>query len=96
LLFVHGFPEFWFSWRYQLKEFSNDYWCIAIDQRGYSQSDKPTSISDYNIDNMVADIYELVKLLGMFDIVISNIATLLIVLSHCSQISFAHVLMIKN
>lgn len=26
MLFVHGFPEFWYSWRYQVKEFSKDYW----------------------------------------------------------------------
>lgn len=25
MLFLHGFPEFWYSWRHQLKEFSNDY-----------------------------------------------------------------------
>jgi len=64
MLFVHGFPEFWFSWRYQLKEFSEDYYCVAIDQRGYSESDKPTSISAYGIDKMVDDIREVVKQLG--------------------------------
>lgn len=64
MLFVHGFPEFWFSWRYQLKEFCEDYYCVAIDQRGYSQSDKPTSISAYGIDKMVDDIREVVKQLG--------------------------------
>lgn len=26
ILFVHGFPEFWYSWRHQLTEFSKDYW----------------------------------------------------------------------
>jgi hypothetical protein len=26
MLFIHGFPEFWYSWRHQLKEFSKDYW----------------------------------------------------------------------
>lgn len=64
LLFVHGFPEFWYSWRYQLEEFSKDYHCVAIDQRGYGSSEKPTSISDYHIDKMVADIHQFVKQLG--------------------------------
>lgn len=64
MLFVHGFPEFWFSWRYQLKEFSKDYYCVAFDQRGYGESDKPTSISEYHVDKMVADIREFVKQLG--------------------------------
>jgi pimeloyl-ACP methyl ester carboxylesterase len=26
MLFLHGYPEFWYSWRHQLKEFSRDYW----------------------------------------------------------------------
>jgi len=26
MLFIHGFPEFWYSWRHQLKEFSKDFW----------------------------------------------------------------------
>lgn len=25
MLFVHGFPEFWYSWRHQLREFQKDY-----------------------------------------------------------------------
>lgn len=64
ILFVHGFPEFWYSWRYQLKEFSKDYHVIAIDQRGYNESDKPAGISDYHIDRMVSDIHQFVKKLG--------------------------------
>lgn len=64
IIFVHGFPEFWFSWRYQLKEFSKDYYTVAIDQRGYGQSDKPASLSAYHTDNMVEDIRQLVTHLG--------------------------------
>jgi pimeloyl-ACP methyl ester carboxylesterase len=64
MLFVHGFPEFWYSWRYQLKEFSKDYYVIAIDQRGYAESDKPQNVSDYHIDCMVGDIRQFVKQLG--------------------------------
>lgn len=64
MLFVHGFPEFWFSWRYQLKEFSKDYYVIAIDQRGYAESDKPANVSDYHIDKMVGDLRQFVKQLG--------------------------------
>ena len=35
MLFLHGFPEFWYSWRHQIREFQNDYRCVAIDQRRY-------------------------------------------------------------
>jgi hypothetical protein len=30
MVFIHGFPEFWFSWRYQLEYFSRDYWCVEL------------------------------------------------------------------
>ncbi|KAG8254841.1 Epoxide hydrolase 4 [Homalodisca vitripennis] len=30
MLLVHGFPEFWYSWRHQLREFSSDFWCVPI------------------------------------------------------------------
>jgi pimeloyl-ACP methyl ester carboxylesterase len=26
MVFLHGFPEFWFSWRNQLEYFSKDFW----------------------------------------------------------------------
>ncbi|XP_055535709.1 epoxide hydrolase 1-like [Wyeomyia smithii] len=64
MLFVHGYPEFWFSWRHQLKEFSKDYWVVAVDMRGYGDSDKPKGVEPYRIENMVRDIKELVTELG--------------------------------
>lgn len=64
IIFVHGFPEFWYSWRHQLKEFSKDYWTIAIDQRGYGQSDKPSNVDEYLTHKMADDINALVKYLG--------------------------------
>ncbi|KAF4523635.1 hypothetical protein B566_EDAN010144 [Ephemera danica] len=64
MLCVHGFPEFWYSWRHQLKEFSKDYWVVAIDMRGYGDSDKPTGLEPYGIDLLVDDLRELIVALG--------------------------------
>ncbi|KAK6189029.1 hypothetical protein SNE40_005080 [Patella caerulea] len=64
MLFVHGFPEFWYSWRYQLKEFAKDYRCVAIDQRGYNDSDKPTGVGNYAMSMMVDDLKQLIPALG--------------------------------
>uniref|UniRef100_A0A182JK48 AB hydrolase-1 domain-containing protein n=1 Tax=Anopheles atroparvus TaxID=41427 RepID=A0A182JK48_ANOAO len=64
MLFVHGFPEFWYSWRYQLKEFSKDYWVVALDMRGYGDTAKPEYRYAYRIDNMTEDIRCLVRALG--------------------------------
>jgi hypothetical protein len=42
LIFLHGFPEFWFAWRHQIDHFvSSGYRVILPDQRGYNLSDKP-------------------------------------------------------
>jgi pimeloyl-ACP methyl ester carboxylesterase len=61
LLFVHGFFEFWYSWRYQLKYFSTDYRVMAIDIKGYGESDKPAGKENYNFDVFEQDFVELVK-----------------------------------
>uniref|UniRef100_A0A1L8DZB6 Putative soluble epoxide hydrolase n=2 Tax=Nyssomyia neivai TaxID=330878 RepID=A0A1L8DZB6_9DIPT len=69
MLFVHGFPEFWFSWRHQMVEFSKDYRCIAIDMRGYGDSEKPEGLAPYEIDNMVDDLRALVKALDKNELI---------------------------
>jgi len=64
LLFVHGWPQFWFAWRYQIEHFNKNYHVVAIDMRGFNDSDKPSGIQNYFVMNMVNDIKELVTGLG--------------------------------
>ncbi|XP_013780002.1 epoxide hydrolase 4-like [Limulus polyphemus] len=64
MLLLHGFPEFWFSWRYQLKEFSKDYWLVAIDLPGYGNSEKPKGIQAYTSDELTLCLKELIVALG--------------------------------
>ncbi|CAG2178439.1 unnamed protein product, partial [Oppiella nova] len=61
MLFIHGFPEFWYSWRHQMKEFAKDYHVIAVDNRGYGDTDKPTGAQNYTIDQIVEDTRQLVE-----------------------------------
>ena len=57
LIFLHGFPEFWFAWHRQIDHFvSSGYRVIAPDQRGFNLSDKPANIANYSIDLLVKDV----------------------------------------
>ncbi|KAK3601193.1 hypothetical protein CHS0354_004393 [Potamilus streckersoni] len=64
MLLVHGFPEFWYSWRYQLREFRKQYRVVAIDQRGYGDSDKPSGVKNYSTEKLTGDIKQLISALG--------------------------------
>ncbi len=56
ILFLHGFPEFWYEWKDQLAEFSKDHLAVAPDMRGYNLSAKPTEMDQYKISVLVEDI----------------------------------------
>jgi len=56
MLFLHGFPEFWYEWKEQLREFSTDHLVVAPDCRGYNLSDKPASLNAYRVPALLEDI----------------------------------------
>jgi epoxide hydrolase 4 len=64
MLFVHGFPEFWYSWRHQLKEFAKTHQVVAPDMRGYNLSDKPEAVDAYKLDVLVQDVVALADHIG--------------------------------
>ena len=64
ILFLHGFPEFWYSWRKQIPEFAQDHKAVAIDLRGYNDSDKPESPSAYVMAEFVRDVKGVIEGLG--------------------------------
>jgi pimeloyl-ACP methyl ester carboxylesterase len=59
ILFLHGFPEFWYEWKNQLAEFSKDHLVVAPDMRGYNLSDKPNSEEQYRMSYLVDDVLSL-------------------------------------
>ncbi len=59
ILFLHGFPEFWYAWKNQLGEFGKDHLAVAPDLRGYNLSDKPDGVENYRADILVEDIRQL-------------------------------------
>src|SRR5688500_19955591 len=46
VLMIHGFPDFWYSWRHQMAALAETHQVVAIDQRGYNLSDKPKGVAD--------------------------------------------------
>lgn len=55
VLLIHGFPDFWYSWRKQMPELAKHYRVAAMDQRGYNGSDKPEGQEQYDMALLVAD-----------------------------------------
>src|SRR5712692_4075932 len=64
IMFVHGFPEFWYEWKNQLAEFGRDYQAVAPDMRGYNLSSKPAEVDQYQIKYLVEDLRALAEKLG--------------------------------
>jgi pimeloyl-ACP methyl ester carboxylesterase len=64
MLFLHGFPEFWYAWRALLPAFGERFHAVAPDLRGYNLSDKPADVRAYRAPALVADVDALVRGLG--------------------------------
>lgn len=64
IIFLHGFPEFWYAWKNQLPEFAKDHRAVAPDMRGYNLSGKPAGVDAYQMKNLVEDVRALAEHLG--------------------------------
>jgi epoxide hydrolase 4 len=64
IVMIHGFPDFWYTWRDQMAALSDSYQCVAIDQRGYNLSDKPKGVENYRVPLLVGDVAAVIKSLG--------------------------------
>jgi pimeloyl-ACP methyl ester carboxylesterase len=56
VILIHGFPDFWYSWRDQMPALAKHFQVVAIDQRGYNKSDQPKGVGNYKVDKLVADV----------------------------------------
>lgn len=69
LLLLHGFPQFWWTWRRQLTDLADaGFRAVAVDLRGYGASDKPPR--GYDAPTLAADMAQLVTSLGERDAVV--------------------------
>lgn len=66
VLFLHGFPDLWFTWEQQMLALAErGYRCIAPEQRGYGRSSKPSRVADYRIEQLTSDVARFIEGLAL-------------------------------
>jgi pimeloyl-ACP methyl ester carboxylesterase len=58
---IHGFPDYWYTWRGQMPELAKHFQVVAIDQRGYNKSGQPAKVEDYDMSKLVGDVAAVLK-----------------------------------
>ena len=56
VVLIHGFPDYWYSWRDQIPALAEHFHVVAIDQRGYNKSDQPSGVDQYKTEKLVGDV----------------------------------------
>ena len=64
VVMIHGFPDFWYTWRHQMAGLADGYRVAAIDLRGYNLSDQPEGVASYAMPLLIGDIAEVIRHLG--------------------------------
>ncbi|HBX37194.1 MAG TPA: alpha/beta hydrolase [Pseudohongiella sp.] len=64
VVMIHGFPDFWYSWRHQMEGLQDDYQVVAIDQRGYNLSDSPDGDENYDMRLLTSDVAAVIRSFG--------------------------------
>lgn len=61
IVMMHGFPDYWYTWRNQIEELSKNYKVAAVDLRGYNKSDKPSGVENYSMRYLIDDVVSVIK-----------------------------------
>ena len=56
VVMIHGFPDYWYSWRHQMEALNDRFRIAAVDQRGYNRSDRPKGVENYAMPLLVQDV----------------------------------------
>jgi len=64
VVMIHGFPDYWYTWRRQMEGLADKFQVVAIDQRGYNLSDKPAGVENYDVRLLIGDVVAVIKHLG--------------------------------
>src|SRR5215467_11428914 len=55
VLFLHGYPSFWYQWKDQMIEMGRDRLAAGLDMRGYNLSSRPEGVESYKMTHLVED-----------------------------------------
>lgn len=61
VVMIHGFPDYWYTWRKLMPVLAKDFQVVAIDQRGYNKSDQPEGVENYKAEKLVGDVAAVIK-----------------------------------
>jgi pimeloyl-ACP methyl ester carboxylesterase len=62
VVLLHGFPEFWFGWRFQIPALAEaGFRVVAPDMRGYNLSSRPSGVRAYDMDLLAGDVRDLIR-----------------------------------
>lgn len=64
VILIHGFPDYWYTWRKQIPTLAKDFKVVAIDQRGFNKSGQPSGVGQYSMDNLVGDVKSVIEHFG--------------------------------
>ena len=64
VVMIHGFPDYWYTWRDQMAVLKDNFQVVAIDQRGYNKSDQPEGVDNYAMQHLVGDVAAVIRHLG--------------------------------
>jgi len=70
VVMLHGFPDFWYTWRQQMPALAEKFQVVAVDLRGYNQSDKPEGVEAYAMPKLVEDVRAILEHFGKKEAVV--------------------------
>jgi len=64
VVLIHGFPDYWYTWRRQMPALSESFQVVAMDQRGFNRSDQPEGVEQYSMEKLVGDVRAVIRHFG--------------------------------
>ena len=64
VLFLHGYPSFWYQWKDQMAEMGRDHLAVGLDMRGYNLSSRPQGLEPYTMKHLVEDVRQFAEKVG--------------------------------